>query len=153
MAPQSTSSEFPQCVSDVRWSPAIPLILSLTACLGVGDVAMPHVEVKIAGTTVSTGLGSYCWQSGGHGQCADMASAEAVIQARKLTPILVSAASPGAITFDRRPNSMDLMVGAMSRTFNQSRSQVTPSRLRSHQVDGSTSCRDAGTREMSVGCL
>jgi hypothetical protein len=70
------------------------------------------VTVKIAGATVPTATGSYCWSSGGYGECADMASIEAVIQAGGLSPIRVLANSPGTISFDRRPKSMDLMVGS-----------------------------------------
>jgi hypothetical protein len=49
------------------------------ACTGLGGVAKPQVTVKIAGATVPTAMGSYCWSSAGHGECADMASIEVII--------------------------------------------------------------------------
>jgi hypothetical protein len=94
-----------------RLAATVAATLALMACTGLGGAAKPQVAVKIAAATVPTAMGSYCWSSGGHGECADMASIEAVIQAGGLSPIRVSADSPGTISFDRRPKSMDLMVG------------------------------------------
>jgi hypothetical protein len=91
---------------------AVAVTLVLTGCTGLGGVAKPQVVVKIAGATVPTAMGSYCWSSGGQGECADMASVDAVIQAGGLSPIRVLANNPGAISFDRPPKSMDLMVGS-----------------------------------------
>jgi hypothetical protein len=99
-------------VVPVHWAATVAATLVLTACTGLGGVAKPQVTVKIAGATVPTAMGSYCWSSAGHGECADMASIEAVIQAGGLSPIRVLADSPGTISFDRRPKSMDLMVGS-----------------------------------------
>jgi hypothetical protein len=98
--------------ASVRWAATFASTLMFAGCAGVGGAAMPQVGVKIAGANVPTAMGSYCWSSVGHGECADMASMEAVIQARGLSPIRVLANGSGAITFDRRPNSLDLMVGS-----------------------------------------
>jgi hypothetical protein len=86
--------------------------LVLMACTGLGGAAKPLMTVKIAGAIVPNAMGSYCWSSGGHGECADMASIDGVIQAGGLSPIRVLADSPGTISFDRRPKSMDLMFGS-----------------------------------------
>src|SRR5450759_4930900 len=99
-------------VVPVHWAATVAATLVLMACTGLGGVAKPQVTVKIAGATVPTAMGSYCWSSGGHGECADMASVEAVIQAGGLSPVPVLADSPGTISFDRWPKSMDLMFGS-----------------------------------------
>jgi len=96
----------------VRLAAAVGATLVLIACAGPGGVAKPQVQVKIAGTIVPAAMGSYCWSSGGQGQCVDMASMHAVAQTRGLTPTHVLAASPGTITFDRYPRSLDLMAGS-----------------------------------------
>ena len=44
----------------VPWA-AIAATLVLTGCTGLGGVAKPQVTVKIAGATVPTAMGSYCW--------------------------------------------------------------------------------------------
>jgi hypothetical protein len=87
---------------------AAVLAVLLCAC---GGAATPHVTVSVAGTNVPTGMGSYCWNSGGQGECADMASVEAVIQAKHLTPVLTTAGGVVTISFDRPPKSLDLRGG------------------------------------------
>jgi len=99
-------------VEPAHWAATVAATFILMACTGLCGAAKPQVTVKIAGATVPTAMGSYCWSSGGHGECADMASIEAVIQAGGLSPIRASADSPGTISFDRRPKSMVLMVGS-----------------------------------------
>lgn len=96
----------------VYWASVVAATLVLIACTGLGSVAKPQVVVKIAGVTVPTAVGSYCWSSGGHSECADVASIDAAVQAARLSPIRVSAGSTGTISFDRPPKSMDLMFGS-----------------------------------------
>jgi hypothetical protein len=123
-------------LSQMRSTVVIASSISLAACFGPGEIAMPKVEVTIAGTAVPAGLGSYCWPSGGNSvTCADMLSIETVIQGDHLAPSLASAASPGTISFDRRPKSMGLMVGsdeahlqAVPLTGNAFQAPVSPGR-------------------------
>jgi hypothetical protein len=113
-------------LSQMRWTAVVALSFSLSASCGPGPEAMPHLEVKITGASIPVGVGGYCWPSGGNTTtCADPLSFEKVIQVDHLTPSRVPAASAGQISFDRRPNSIDLMAG-----LDESHLQAVPSHKR-----------------------
>jgi hypothetical protein len=86
-------------------------VVMLAGCGGSPAVSMPNVRITVDSTQVPTARGSYCWNSGGHGECADMASIEAVIKAGNLTPFRVPPDAVATLSFDRPPESIELSAG------------------------------------------
>src|SRR5579859_3571975 len=87
-------------------------VVILAGCGIAPGVSMPNVRISVDSTHVPTARGSYCWNSGGHGECADMASVEAVIQAGHLSPVRVRPDAPATLSFDRQPDSIELSSGS-----------------------------------------
>ena len=83
----------------------------LAACGYAPGVSMPNVRINVDSTHVPTARGSYCWNRGGQGECADMASIDAVIQAGHLSPVRVRPDAPATLFFDRQPDSIVLSSG------------------------------------------
>ncbi|MGZ3487745.1 MAG: hypothetical protein ACXVBY_12860 [Isosphaeraceae bacterium] len=65
-------------------------VLVASPCLP-GDVLtgakpVPTASATLHGATVDMPRGSYCWSSGGHGECADSAAPEALLRTDYLKP-------------------------------------------------------------------
>lgn len=68
----------------------VALVLVAGSCLPGGVLTgarpLPTASANLHGVTVDLPRGSYCWTSGGHGECADSAGPEALLKTDYLKP-------------------------------------------------------------------
>lgn len=81
----------------------IALLLVTSSCLPgavlTGAKPLPTASATLHGVTVDMPRGSYCWTSGGHGECADSAAPEALLTTGYLKPYRTAGGFDVKITF------------------------------------------------------
>lgn len=74
----------------VRSAPLLAAFLVISSCLPEGVLTggrpLPTASATLHWATVDMPRGSYCWSSGGHGECADSAGVDDLLRTGYLKP-------------------------------------------------------------------
>src|SRR5260370_8911865 len=71
-------------------------VLTLSSCL---SAQLPTAAATLHWATIDLPRGSYCWNSGGRGECADSAGANDLLKTGYLKPYLTAGGLDAQITF------------------------------------------------------
>ena len=74
---------------------------------------MPRAAATLHWATIELPRGSYCWWSGGHGECADSPGPEALVQHGDLKPYRTAGGFDAKVTFHSAPTLKRLEVHLM----------------------------------------
>lgn len=107
------------------------LVIAIGVCVGgnrlLGAKSLPTASATLHWATVDLPRGSYCWNTGGHGECADSASADQLVVSGYLKPYKTAGGFDVNIVFHSasQPNSFHVQLiqsphGSIS-TINESR--------------------------------
>ena len=85
----------------------ICVVLALAAC-SLGAVPKPTATATLHWSTVPLKLGSYCWSSWGHGECADSAGAQPLLHTGYLVPERTAGCQSALIKFSTEPKTFEV---------------------------------------------
>ena len=88
---------------------AVCALLGLTAC-SIATVPKPTATATLHWHTVQLKLGSYCWSSGGQGECADSAGADALLRTGYLVPERTAGCQSALIKFSTEPQTFEVQL-------------------------------------------
>jgi len=93
----------------------ITVMLTASSCLPGQALSgaknpLPTASATLHGATIDLPRGSYCWNSGGQGECADSAGADQLLKSGFLKPYRTAGGFDVKITFHAasRPNSFNV---------------------------------------------
>jgi hypothetical protein len=85
----------------------IAMALTTSSCL---QAQLPAASATLHWATIDLPRGSYCWNSGGHGECADSAGADELVKSGYLKPYRTAGGFDVKITFhaDSQPKTFSV---------------------------------------------
>lgn len=85
---------------------AASILVAIVACSGA--ISKPTASATLHWATVPLKLGSYCWASGGQGECADSAAPEALLHSGYLVPYRSAGCQSALIKFSSEPEAFEV---------------------------------------------
>src|SRR5262252_8578403 len=81
---------------------------SVTAAACGAGPALPTATATLGWARVSLPRGSYCWQGGGTGTCADSPGADTLLRSGYLKPFTIASGVTARVTFSTNPRQVEV---------------------------------------------